>query len=395
MPGTDRVVAQQRNVDPRVVFEEPRPRSYADLRMAHFGRGPLDRVLEPCSEALIELEDRGGPAFIAYYTQIAQHGSQGSSDNWTANQELDAYALWHVHESPVFGTSDVYAYFYHIEDNFTGTDTREFTDAVGSVWETNYNEADGVFNSLDVLVWQQSWNDGQVEVLVGQMDPGVFFDLNLYAGDDTGYFYAEPLATNPTRAFPLAGLGVMLRTTPVDWLEVFGAVSDGDPDGRYPDFESLGDGRWFFAGEIVLKPRISGLPGNYRLTGYGIDSTETRRGGHGWALSLDQLVTSDYGVFFRFGHADGRRRDVRTFVNVGAVCLAPFGWKDDRVGLGFVWGRPTDPTERDQYGIELFYRWQLTARMEFSPDLQCILDPSRTPDRDVVVVGGCRLRWTF
>lgn len=183
--------AQQRNVDPRILFDQRRPLSYAELRMEHWGRGPVDRAMEPVSRSLIELEDIGGPAFIAYYTQMAQVGSQGGSDNWTINNELDTYADWKLVDSPTLGTGSVYVYFYHLQDDFTGTDSVMFADAMGSIWLSNYGDADGVFNALDVLVWEQNWNDGAFEFLVGQIDPGVFFDLNKYAGDDTGFFSAS------------------------------------------------------------------------------------------------------------------------------------------------------------------------------------------------------------
>ncbi len=82
--------AQNRDVDPRSVFEEKRPPSFASIRMPHWGRGQLDRILEPPSRWLIDVENSGGPAFIAYYTQMYQPGSQGGPDNWTVNQEIDA-----------------------------------------------------------------------------------------------------------------------------------------------------------------------------------------------------------------------------------------------------------------------------------------------------------------
>lgn len=392
---TSTAMAQQRNVDPRIVFEGKRPLSYADLRMSHCGRGPLDRAFEPVSRWLIDVEDNGGPAVIAYYTQMYQVGSQGGPNNWTINHELDAYAQWVLADSARCGSSKVYVYFYHLKDDFTGTDTVEFADAIGSAWLTNYGDADGVFDSLDVLVWEQSWNEGAVEMLVGQMDPGVFFDLNLYAGDDTGYFYAEPLATDPVRAFPLAGLGLMASAEPTEWLEVFGAITDADANGQYPDFDSLSDGSWFYVGEMVLKPRFGPTNGNYRLTYYWIDPTVDHPRGRGLSISCDQPIGTRYGVFFRFAQADGRHRDLRKFVNTGIVFRTPCGWKDDRVGLGFIWGQPTDRSENDQYGMELFWRLQITARMEFSPDVQIIFDPSQTQARQAAVVGGVRMRWIF
>ena len=271
----------------------------------------------------------------------------------------------------------------------------QFADAAGSVWLSNYNDADGVFNALDVLVWEQSWSEEHCEVVVGQIDPGVFFDLNHYAGDDTGYFFAQPLATNPVRTFPLAGLGIMVSSQPFDWLELVGSVSDGDPDGRYPDFQSFSDGRWFTIGQLVLKPEIRGRRGNFRMSYYAIDATTLDPSGRGVAVSYDQQISESDAVFIRFGQADGRRRELRKFCNVGVVRLVPGGWKNDRAGLGFVWGQPTDRRRRDQYGIELFYRWQTTARMEISPDVQIVMDPALTRERQAVVFVGLRARWTF
>lgn len=147
--------------------------------------------------------------------------------------------------------------------------------------------------------------------------------------------------------------------------------------------------------EVVLKPIIGGRRGNYRLTYYWIDPTMLAPRGRGLALSFDQAVGDKYGLFMRFGQADGRRRNLCKFVNCGIVALEPFGWKNDRVGLGFVWGQPTDHSENNQYGLETFYRWQLTARMQLSSDLQIIFDPSQTASRQAAAVGCVRMRWIF
>ena len=393
--GQRPVEGQNRDVDPRTVFEEERQPSLASVRMSHFGRGPLDRIMEPPSRCLINLEDSGGPAFLAYYTQMFQSGSQGGPDNWTINQEVDAYALWEICNSSQLGRGRLYAYFYQVQDNFTPTNTVQFANAAGSVWLPNYNDAEGAVSALDVLVWEQSSADERYLALIGQMDPGVLVDLNSYAGDDTGYFFAEPLATNPVRAFPLAGLGIMLGGQPTDWLELVGMISDASANGRYPDFKSFADGRFFYVGQLEISPEIFGQRGSYRFTYYWIDPTETLQSGRGLALSFDQPLGSDCGAFFRFSQADGRRRPMRKFCSAGFVSLAPGGWKSDRAGAGFTWAQPTDRQLMDQYGLELFYRWQVTARMEFSTDVQWIIDPALPDAREAVAVGGLRVRWIF
>ena len=387
--------AQNRDVDPRSVFEQKRPPSFESIRMSHLGRGPLDWILEPPSRLLIDVEDAGGPSFIAYYTQMYQWGSQGGPDNWTINQEVDVYGMWEAFDSDRLGRGTVYAYFYQVQDDFTRTNTQQFADAAGTVWLPNYNDANGSFSSLDLLAWEQSFSDDRFQALIGQIDPGVLIDLNLYAGDDTGYFFSQPLATNPVRAFPLAGLGVMLSGQPTEALELSAIVSDADASGQYPDFGSLGNGRFFYAGQLVVRPQFGGSRGRFRLTYYWIDATETEPRGRGSALSFDHPLGDDYGAFFRFSQSDGRHRPLQKFANAGFVCLAPGGWKDDRAGVGFILGHPTERSLSDQYGLEAFYRLQLTARMELSAGIQWIIDPAVTDARSSLVVGEMRLRWTF
>ncbi|MEM9658256.1 MAG: carbohydrate porin, partial [Planctomycetota bacterium] len=96
-----------------------------------------------------------------------------------------------------------------------------------------------------------------------------------------------------------------------------------------------------------------------------------------------------------FSQAEGRRTEVRKFTAAGLVWLAPGGWDDDRAGVGFIWGQPTERSLTDQYGLELFYRWQVTARMEFSTGVQWIIDPALTDARESVAIGGLRVRWTL
>ena len=50
---------------------------------------------------------------------------------------------------------------------------------------------------------------------------------------------------------------------------------------------------------------------------------------------------------------------------------------------------------RDQYTIEVFYRWQLGENLALTPDLQFILDPALNPNDDFLFIFGLRLRLAF
>jgi len=69
--------------------------------------------------------------------------------------------------------------------------------------------------------------------------------------------------------------------------------------------------------------------------------------------------------------------------------------KSDLVGLGFNWGDPSNDTLRDQYSSELFYRFQFSQNLAFTPSVQLLIDPALNPSEDQIWVFGLRARLTF
>ena len=63
--------------------------------------------------------------------------------------------------------------------------------------------------------------------------------------------------------------------------------------------------------------------------------------------------------------------------------------------VGFAWGQPADRLLRDQYVGESFYRIQLTPKMRLTAGYQVIIDPSESPEEDLVGVMSLRLRVAF
>ena len=68
----------------------------------------------------------------------------------------------------------------------------------------------------------------------------------------------------------------------------------------------------------------------------------------------------------------------------------------DYLGVGFNWGGPVDESKRDQYGIELFYSFQVTQHLNFTPDIQLTINPSFNPDKSTVgVYSVIRIRYAL
>ena len=89
-------------------------------------------------------------------------------------------------------------------------------------------------------------------------------------------------------------------------------------------------------------------------------------------------------------------RRSKQVISCGVGLDGPIGARpDDLLGIGFGWGQPEDRSLRDQYVTEIFYRVQLTPKIQVTPGYQVIFDPSLTEEEDVVGIFGLRLRVVF
>ena len=64
-------------------------------------------------------------------------------------------------------------------------------------------------------------------------------------------------------------------------------------------------------------------------------------------------------------------------------------------GVGLAWGQPEDSSFRDQYVTELFYRFQVSSKIQITPGFQVIFDPSKNIDDDMIGIFGFRVRMVF
>ena len=143
--------------------------------------------------------------------------------------------------------------------------TRKFADNQGLVETPNDLDTspDKTFTTLGLLAWDHAfWTSTQAGwgYRAGQLFAAGFFGLTGYLDDDRQYFMARPLAAAGGAQWVGAndiGLGVQL----VGWRDGFyatGAVIDGSADRKFPDFKSLGDGRFLTVAEIGFEQDLGG-----------------------------------------------------------------------------------------------------------------------------------------
>jgi porin len=288
--------------------------------------------------------------------------------------------------------------FYLHESDSLGNSAGQFANAVGTTILPNDDVGDAV-NALGHLGWTQNLFDGLVQIGIGQLALKIMLDQNEYAGWDRTSFMAQPLAGNSVRNFPIAALGFDTTVHVTENLQVSFLLADADGYPFYPDFQSFGR-RFVYVPGFVYTPTICGLgKGRYEVNFSHIERTE-RFGGAGpsssvWLFSFQQEISRELAAFVRFGTGDGRRTTVQHSLATGVVFTQAFGYNNDWLGIGFIWTDPSDSTRRDDYGMEMFWRLQLTENIQFTPDMQLYFDPSSNPTGDLEAAFGLRVGISF
>ena len=95
---------------------------------------------------------------------------------------------------------------------------------------------------------------------------------------------------------------------------------------------------------------------------------------------------------FKYNQSDNRHPLTRKSAGGGVMWTSSFRWRDDWLGVGFAW---SDPTFRDEYVLEPFWRMQMTPAFQFTPGAQLWFDPSMTPGEDFHAVFTLRLLGEF
>jgi carbohydrate-selective porin OprB len=271
----------------------------------------------------------------------------------------------------------------------------------------NTNQYAGTPNEgfiLHLWVEQKLW-DEQLTLRGGKLDLGDWMDVNRF-----GYYNLLGFSQNHNPAIPFPGnpLAAMITVEPksVSWLYASAGVANAEQSSLTGGFHELREGKssLFAMGELGLKLNFNGQPGIYRFIGWydgrdlapiGGKTGETSDGRYGVALSFDQNLTRDLGLFARYGLADQSEFNPRHSWQVG------FDWK------GVVPGRPKDDlavglvqnvfddarkrvvrdaSEHESY-LEAYYNYVAYDWLQVQPVFQMLHNPGGVERSPAWIVG--------
>jgi len=210
-----------------------------------------------------------------------------------------------------------------------------------------------------------------------------------------------------TNGYPDSGVGVVAVLYPIDRIRILGLVSDANAD-RF-NFGSPGKGDFYKAFELGVKiaPKTE-KAGFSKFTVWHNDGTKdgkpinasTGRPGWGMSLKLEHEFTDDgraVGIF-RWGRSWNDSSIFKQQVGVHFLLYDPPGparLQNDVVGVAFNWVDSVVAGSRNEYNVEVFYRFPLFPGVDMRLSHQSVINPALTRDINYASVFSLGVRSVF
>ncbi|MFK7852164.1 MAG: carbohydrate porin [Akkermansiaceae bacterium] len=279
-----------------------------------------------------------------------------------------------------------------------------YTDTTPSGYQLNLGSVGvmgGPFNDNGVrltnLYWRQQFGDRMVGYF-GLLDVTDFVDVYGLGSPWTAFTNLNFSTGSASMALPNdAAPGLYLGGWLNDKVYISGGLAALNSDPRDPveSFERAFDESEFFKfveiGWTSSKERF--YFDNVHLTFWHVDEIADTSTPDGWGVNFSSSfwVNDTYMPFFRAGYADDGGSLLELSMNAG-VAWNPR--KDDLFGIAANWGQPNastfGPGLDDQYGMEIFYRSQITENLRLTPSVQLLANPALNPSEDLALVFGAR-----
>lgn len=357
----------------------------------------IDPLHQAWDEGTASLYEATGIDLGIDYTVLYQHASNvlPSTDKYGAAGDLDVYGRWDLVD-PNGPWAGSFYFSTELRHAMTDTTPAQLRGNIGSIMGT----IDG-FGEQDYLITNAFWRQGSKQAgfmyQIGRMAPDGLINISRYNNPNTN-FHPIGLVGSLTISFPGHGFGAAAIAYPTEDTFITAVITDAN--GQKKNLGALNLGEFFSAVELGYKPNFGGsYEGRHALTFWHVDARSQTGvpSGHGFALKLEQELdaTGNLTGLLRYSKSFG---SASTYDNQASVYLIMQNisyLENDMLGIGVGWADPTNPTFRNEYIAEAFYRFPLTPRLDMSISLQTILNPAANINIEASTVASVRLRKTF
>lgn len=349
-------------------------------------------------------ERRGWPSIPSFkqynlsvaadYQFLAQRLDDSPSEESAVSGVARLYGTWKVNPE----SSSPGRLIFKVENrHLLGTDLtpQELLPSAGAatVSGPTFNDKKAVLTNL---YWGQSFRDNEFGYIAGIIDPADFIDVYGLVNVWTE-FNNLAFATNPTIPVPSQGLGAAGRWLMPSNFYITGSVSDSNANPHRPDeaFDSF-----FNTAEYLTHIEFGRIGSwedrwaeNMHVTLWHVDAREEVGLASDWGGTIS--ISKRYGAwlpFLRAGYADRGVSIQKKTISTGSGYTV--NDKGDYIGVGLSWGQAAN-SDRDQYTVEGYYKWQVFSHILVVPSIQWINNPAHNPSEDQQWLAALKCRFTF
>lgn len=258
------------------------------------------------------------------------------------------------------------------------------------------------FNDRGVVLrdfyWIQRLLDARLRILIGRADPSNLVGAH-WLQNTNNSFVNRHFSANPAIPFPGHGPTLSVSVVPSDTFYLTAGVSNAHGQtneiGAYALFRETD---YFTFGEMGSTPTFDRLgAGRYAVALWHMDA----RGkpglpaDRGVTVIMDQRLGVNWQIFARYAYSDATLTNVRQLAQAGLGLRGVLGRPDDFSGAAVSVAIPRSKASRPETVVEIFHRWQMTRRVQFSLGTQVIFDPGNAPQTATAGVFYARVRNSF
>jgi len=281
-------------------------------------------------------------------------------------------------------------------------------DEIASFWGVNADAGPGSTLELTEAWYEHKFANDTVSFTLGKLNLTNYFDGNEVANDETTQFLSGGFVNNIAIEFPGNSAAARLTITPNELIDISVGAQSGDSD-----WEDMFEGPFLIA-EADVKLNFGELQGNYRAYIWTNRTNHTelkntsndKKHGSGFGVSIDQQVTDFLTIFGRIGYQDKKIYEFDIAWS-GGLSLGGNLWGRDNDVLAIAYGEAilsddnkdvlnTAGTNPGSEGhLEAYYSLVINEHVTISPDIQVVTNASGDDDFDTVLIGAVRGQITF
>lgn len=249
--------------------------------------------------------------------------------------------------------------------------------------------------------WRQRLLNDKISIVVGLLDATDYVDVYALASPWTGFMNFQFSTGSQTIYIPNdAALGIGFGAYITDKIYIIASISDAgsDPTNPFKSFETFFSNNDYFKsielGYVTSKHRF--YMDNIHITYWHSDGSDVTASLPGWgiAFSATHYFENKINPFIRGGFAKDGGTLLQKSITGGIGYQPKSG--GHLLGAAVGWGQPNETTFSpgldDQFSTEIFYRLQISTRLELTPDVQYLINPALNPNVTSIFLWGIRGR---